>query len=148
MNHTALNAEIDPVDRMGQSLARMLTQSAPPLSHDITERLRIARQQAMAVRKPAPEMSPIPLAQGSSLTLPDPSTQTGGFWRGLASAVPLVALVIGLFAVQWFDGEKIVSELAEIDTALLVDDLPPAAYSDPGFMQFLRQHAVSTETQD
>ena len=37
-------------------------------------------------------------------------------------------------------------ELAEIDTALLVDDLPPAAYSDPGFVQFLRQSAAETDT--
>ena len=40
------------------------------------------------------------------------------------------------------------SDLAEIDTALLVDDLPPAAYSDPGFIQFLRQSGRETRTQD
>jgi hypothetical protein len=30
------------------------------------------------------------------------------------------------------------NELAEVDTALLTDDLPPSAYADPGFVQFLR----------
>jgi hypothetical protein len=30
------------------------------------------------------------------------------------------------------------NELAEIDSALLIDDLPPAAYADPGFLQFLK----------
>ena len=49
----------------------------------------------------------------------------------------------GLVTVQWLDREQTVSDLAEIDTALLVDDLPPAAYSDPGFMQFLRQSGES-----
>jgi hypothetical protein len=29
-------------------------------------------------------------------------------------------------------------ELAEIDAAILTDDLPPAAYTDPGFAQFLK----------
>jgi hypothetical protein len=29
-------------------------------------------------------------------------------------------------------------EVAEVDAALLADDLPPAAYSDPGFVQFLK----------
>jgi hypothetical protein len=29
-------------------------------------------------------------------------------------------------------------ELAEVDVALLTDDLPPAAFSDPGFLQFLK----------
>jgi hypothetical protein len=30
------------------------------------------------------------------------------------------------------------SELAEVDAALLTDDLPPSAYADPGFVQFLK----------
>jgi hypothetical protein len=29
-------------------------------------------------------------------------------------------------------------ELAEVDLALLTDDLPPAAFADPGFLQFLQ----------
>jgi hypothetical protein len=62
--------------------------------------------------------------------------------------LPLVALLAGLITVQWFDSEQTVSDLAEIDTALLVDDLPPAAYSDPGFMQFLRQAARESRPQD
>jgi hypothetical protein len=28
--------------------------------------------------------------------------------------------------------------VAEFDQALLTDDLPPAAYADPGFVQFLK----------
>ena len=34
--------------------------------------------------------------------------------------------------------EKRAHELAEVDAALLTDDLPPAAYADPGFLQFLK----------
>ncbi|MBC7727039.1 MAG: DUF3619 family protein, partial [Microbacteriaceae bacterium] len=30
------------------------------------------------------------------------------------------------------------SEVAEVDAAILTDDLPPSAYADPGFAQFLR----------
>jgi hypothetical protein len=29
-------------------------------------------------------------------------------------------------------------EVAEVDAALLTDDLPPSAYADPGFIQFLK----------
>jgi hypothetical protein len=35
------------------------------------------------------------------------------------------------------------NELAEVDSALLIDDLPPAAYADPGFLQFLKNPIVS-----
>jgi hypothetical protein len=29
-------------------------------------------------------------------------------------------------------------ELADVDVELLTDELPPAAYTDPGFIEFLR----------
>ena len=86
------------------------------------------------------------LAQGSSLALTGPESEGLGLWSVLGSALPLVALLVGLTTVQWLDRQEIVSELAEIDTALLVDDLPPAAYSDPGFVQFLRQSAAENDT--
>lgn len=137
-----------PLDRMGQNLAHMLTQSCAELPHDLSERLRIARQQALAVRKPEPAPRLQLVAQGSSLTLAGPPTEGLGLWSILGSALPLLALVAGLVTVQWLDREQTVSDLAEIDTALLVDDLPPAAYSDPGFMQFLRQSGTESHKQD
>jgi hypothetical protein len=32
------------------------------------------------------------------------------------------------------------SEIAAVDAELLTDELPPAAYTDPGFLQFLRSN--------
>lgn len=138
----------EPMDRMGQNLARLLTQASDELPHDLSERLRVARQQALAVRKPEPAPRLQLLAQGSSLTLAGPPSEGLGLWSILGSVLPLLALLAGLVAVQWLDREKTVSELAEIDSALLVDDLPPAAWSDPGFIQFLRQSATESHTQD
>ncbi len=138
----------EPMDRMGQNLARLLTQASDELPHDLSERLRVARQQALAVRKPEPAPRLQLLAQGSSLTLAGPPSEGLGLWSILGSVLPLLALMAGLVAVQWLDREKTVSELAEIDSALLVDDLPPAAWSDPGFIQFLRQSATESHTQD
>lgn len=139
MTHPHRLADLEPMDRLGQTLAGMLSQANPELPHDLSERLRIARQQALAVRKPEPAPSLHVLQQGSSLTLAGPPSEGLGLWSILGSAVPLLALLVGLVTVQLWDRDRTVSELAEIDTALLVDDLPPAAYSDPGFIQFLRQ---------
>ena len=47
-----------------------------------------------------------------------------------------MALVIGLFAINAAQDENGLNEVAEVDAALLTDDLPPEAYADPGFMQF------------
>ena len=52
--------------------------------------------------------------------------------------MPLLALVLGLIAINVIQNENRANELAEIDAALLTDDLPPAAYTDPAFTQFLK----------
>ena len=62
----------------------------------------------------------------------------GGWWTRIGSVVPLVALVAGLMAISVIQEERRTDELAEVDSALLTDDLPPAAYTDPGFAQFLK----------
>jgi len=49
-----------------------------------------------------------------------------------------VALVVGLVTIKHLQDERRALELADIDTALLTDDLPPSAYTDPGFMRFLK----------
>jgi hypothetical protein len=38
--------------------------------------------------------------------------------------------------------------LAEVDSALLIDDLPPAAYADPGFLQFLKNPILTSENKE
>lgn len=61
-------------------------------------------------------------------------------WRArLAAALALPALWFGLYALQHYQQERFVHRIADIDTALLLDDLPPQAYTDPGFRHYLRQ---------
>lgn len=146
MKNTDLFATPTPMDRLGGQLAQLLTQASGELPHDLSERLRVARQQALAVRKPEAAPRQQLLVQGSSLALAGPESEGLGLWSVLGSALPLLALLVGLGTVHWLDRQATVSELAEIDTALLVDDLPPAAYSDPGFVQFLRQSATEADT--
>jgi hypothetical protein len=64
------------------------------------------------------------------------------FWNALVSALPLVALVVGLIAINVVQSDLRANEVAEVDTALLADDLPPAAYADPGFLQFLKANGT------
>ena len=52
--------------------------------------------------------------------------------------LPLLVLVAGLVMIDnWAVREQVLAA-AEIDAQLLADDLPPAAYSDPGFGEYLR----------
>jgi hypothetical protein len=58
-------------------------------------------------------------------------------WNRLASFLPLLALVAGLLAIDVLQEQNRADELAEVDAELLTDDLPPEAFTDPGFMRFL-----------
>jgi hypothetical protein len=63
----------------------------------------------------------------------------------MASIVPLFALVFGLIAISIIQDDNNANELAEIDSALLTDDLPPAAYTDPGFAHFLKLSSAQNQ---
>ena len=120
-------------------ITQRLTASTGELPYDISERLRAARMQALAKRKVVSlQTAPAVATSGNSATL----TLGGGggfsLWRQLASALPLIALVAGLVAINIIQDDDRTSELAEVDAALLTDDLPPDAYADPGFVQFLK----------
>jgi hypothetical protein len=52
--------------------------------------------------------------------------------------LPLAALVLGLMFIQHFHQRSQISAAAEVDAALLGDDVPFAAYNDPGFVEFLK----------
>ena len=56
----------------------------------------------------------------------------------MAAVVPAIALIAGLIAIRQLETDAEISTAAEIDAALLTDDLPPTAYSDAGFAEFLK----------
>ena len=139
MKHPHTPTEQD-VDRWGQHFSRQLTLAAADLPHDISERLRVARQLAVAQRKPLIQSRLANNTQiNSNGTLTAPADEGLNLWSILASALPLLALVIGLMAIQWIQQDHITSEIAATDSALLTDELPPDAYTDAGFAQFLKQ---------
>jgi Protein of unknown function (DUF3619) len=121
--------------RFGLRVAGLLDKS--PLQHDLQERLRVAREQAVSrarlVRRAASE-SVLVGNGGGSVTL-------GGtpLWLRLASLAPLMVLAVGLLLVGYLDNDERIRAAAEIDAVLLADELPPRAYTDPGFAEYLKQ---------
>jgi hypothetical protein len=124
-------------DRQGHKLASYLTLSANELPHHVSERLRVSRSQALSQRKLAkPGFAYASTASGNALTW---GGDDGLGWLGrIGSVLPLLALVAGLLFINSIQNEDRARELAEVDVALLTDELPPAAFSDPGFLQFLK----------
>jgi hypothetical protein len=54
-----------------------------------------------------------------------------------------LAAAAGLFTISTWQEEHSAREMADVDAALLTDALPPAAYTDPGFAQFLKRETSS-----
>jgi Protein of unknown function (DUF3619) len=123
--------------RIALRIASGLTERAEQIPHDIGERLRVARELAVErarLVRHAATSSMVQVQSGGSAVLAGPPSM----WVRFASVLPLVVLVGGLVVIQKLHDREQISAAAEIDAALLADDLPPAAYQDPGFAAFLQ----------
>ncbi len=139
MNHSPQNRTEILQDRYGLKTASYLSAGAADLPYDISERLRAARVQALAVRKLAKvQAAPVAAGAGAGAALTWGSDEGFSLWSRIGSVLPLVALVVGLLVINSLQADSFADELAEVDSALLTDELPPAAFSDPGFLQFLK----------
>jgi hypothetical protein len=143
---TPVSAAESAAERFALRVAGRLSRGTDELPYDISERLRASRMQALSKRKkltaPARIATPVAIDGGGNATL-GRGGEGGGWWSVLVSAVPMMALVVGLVMINTAQDENSASDLAEVDSALLTDDLPPAAYADPGFVQFLKTSAKS-----
>lgn len=139
MNTKVPTSSFAAEDQFGQHVAARLSAGSQELPHDIGERLRVARAQAVAMRKQAPQLR----AASTVIRSGNVATMGGSWWTRIGSVIPLIALVAGLITISVMQDEDRASELADVDSALLTDDLPPAAYTDPGFAQFLKSDGAS-----
>lgn len=137
MNAATRDLALARQDQFGRRLAARLDAATLELPHDVTERLRAARVQALSKRKVAAlgEARAVQVSGGQATLGGD---EGPGWWHRLATALPLVVLLAGLVTIHVVQNDTRTQELAEVDAALLTDDLPPAAYADPGFVQFLK----------
>ena len=140
MTNSHLYQNLVAQDRFGLQVAARLSDAADELPYDISERLRAARTRALSQRRSAAQTASSVTRSGAAATLTFGSEHLN-WWDRVAAAAPLLALVLGLVAINVIQNDKRASEIAEIDAALLTDDLPPAAYADPGFTQFLKSRA-------
>ena len=143
MNTTHQQNPFQAQDRFGRQVAARLTAGTAELPYDISERLRAARTQALARRKLVPAQSaPTPVSAGGGTVTMGSRDEGVSWWNRIASALPLLVLAAGLVTIHVVQNDRRATEVAEVDAAILTDDLPPAAYADPGFTQFLKSDAT------
>jgi hypothetical protein len=121
---------------LAYKIRHALNENLDNLPASTTDRLAAARAQALArkkadapVRASAPQRAAFDLGALFSMQ-----------WVARAAVVaPLLAMVAGMVGVYQYEREQRVAELAELDAAVLSDDLPLTAYTDHGFNAYLAQ---------
>ena len=132
--------------RLAQRLAAALTEyQSRSARSDIDARLAFAHDRAMdAARRTraatatavAPSLSGA--AGGAAILGGLPGSDSTPWWLRLGSLVPLAVLLAGLVLIDNQYTRSQIEAAAEVDAAILTDDLPPEAYRDQGFVEFLR----------
>ncbi len=124
-----------------RQLRRALDENAASLPAATTDRLAAARSAALARKKAEPALEPVmvrvPALAGMPAGMPSQPLRRRSRLARFALAWPLVALVAGLFAIAYWEDQQRTAELADIDAAMLSDDLPLTAYLDHGFNAYL-----------
>lgn len=124
-------------DRLGRNIAARLSDTTQDLPNDISERLKAARMQALTKRNVVKLQTTTSInVRGGTATL-NSGGFDGGLWNRLGAVIPLLALVAGLLTIAVVQERQRTNEIADVDAELLTDELPPAAYTDPGFAHFL-----------
>ncbi|PAJ82157.1 DUF3619 family protein [Burkholderia ubonensis] len=126
---------------------RALDERAAALPAATTDRLTAARRAALARKKPEPVAAPVFVpafagAAGAYGPVVTPARQPAGrpyasLARRLLRAWPLALLLAGLVGIAYWEDMQRTAELADIDAAMLSDDLPLNAYLDHGFNAYL-----------
>lgn len=125
--------------RFALRVAARLGERTDSVGADVSERLRFAREQALErgrASRLASTVSPAGITSSGAAILGGGSGW--GWWMRIGAVMPALALVAGLIVIQQWQDKAQISVAAEIDAALLSDDLPPKAYSDAGFAEFLK----------
>lgn len=133
-------------DALEARYARKVTGALDRLAvpHDIEQRLRVSRDlavaRARAVRVVAASRQgargAVAVGRGQA-ALGGPGDERAPWWVGTSMLALVVLLLVGLFAIDYRNEQAQIEAAAEVDAALLADDLPPNAYADPGFREYL-----------
>jgi len=134
----------DAVDRAGRRIARHLGDAERGLDRVVTERLRVARQHALDAHRQATRLRWVGQPAAANGVWADGDDDDSRWGRRLGVLAIAALLLLSLWLLEGLAADRRAGELAAMDAAILLDDLPPAAYADPGFGQYLRRVETGT----
>lgn len=118
-------------------IRRALDQNLANLPDYAVSRLAVARGIALSRKK---KDTPLPVAvpQAALAGHGAAGLHAAFSWlRRFGLVIPAVVLIGGLAGIYEFEQQQRIADTADIDTAILTDELPPSAYLDHGFNAYL-----------
>jgi len=132
-------------DQFGLTAAALLRQGTQSLPASVQERLYAARLKALSVQKPEKILARQFVMAGATGNW---SSGSRSFWDNVGWIAPLIVLVFGLIGIFQWQQDSRINDIAELDVALLTDDVPPDAYADSGFLGFLKNGLLADSEKD
>jgi hypothetical protein len=121
---------------LAYKIRHALNENLDTLPASTTERLAAARARALSRKKAD---APASRKQQQRPWFDVRAVFSTQWVTRAAVAAPLLAMVFGLAGVYQVQREQRAAELADLDAAVLSDDLPLTAYTDHGFNAYLAQ---------
>jgi len=144
INNSSLSQATDELV-FAYQVRRALDEKISELPKSTLDRLGAARKLAIARKKPesvayavAPQRRFAGVSSGGRSG--NPFSNSMSWLLRVGIIVPLLVLVIGAFGIYQYEEERRIDELAELDAAVLSDELPLSAYLDHGFDTYLNKH--------
>jgi hypothetical protein len=132
-------------DQFGLAAATLLREGSQSVPAGIKDRLYAARLKAIAVKKPEKVRIQQQVFANASGNW---SSGADSLWDRIGWIAPALVLVFGLIGIAQWQQDSRINDIAELDVALLTDDVPPDAYADSGFMGFLKNGPLADAEPD
>jgi hypothetical protein len=135
--------EKDEID-YAYKIRRAMNESTEAIPQATLDRLAQARQIALS-RKKEETPSAVFAFSGALASNGGTSFTQSNWFKKISLTIPLIVLIGGLYGIYNYEKEQQINDLAEIDAAVLVDELPPDAYLDEGFNAYLNKEEQQKE---
>ncbi len=122
-------------ERYAYRIRQMLNHGTNDIPPAAARRLEAARHLALAKQKQASPVLSLATADATPSTF---VLTLNHFAPYLKQLLAIAALLLGMWISFYWHSVQYVTELEDVDSALLVDDLPPEAFLDNDFFEWLK----------
>jgi hypothetical protein len=123
----------------GYKVRHALNEQLDVLPTSTTDRLASARKMALSRKKSESPLRVLVRQRAFAGEAGTIGNERFSWTMRLGLIIPLLVLVIGLVGIIQYEKQVRIDETADIDAAMLSDELPLTAYADTGFNAYLEK---------